>query len=55
MAYKFITWFTPNQCGTQSKGLVFETHPLQQEEKLIGGGKWSHVDYVIIKICVMSL
>ena len=54
MACKPITWFTPNQFGTQSKGLVFETHPLSQEEKLMGSGKWSHVNYVIIKICVMS-
>ena len=26
----------------------------RKEEKLMGSGKWSHVDYVFIKICVMS-
>ena len=24
-----------------------------KKKKLMGSGKWSHVDYVIIKICVM--
>ena len=27
---------------------------LRKEEKLMGSDKWSHVDYVIIKICLMS-
>ena len=24
------------------------------EKKLMGSGKWSHVNYIIINICVMS-